>query len=180
MDVIFDIDGTLADAGHRLHLIKDVARYVSIDGGTPRPNWEVFLSDEQIAKDAPIAQTFQLLTSMLEAPQDYRVIFITGRPWRQSQTTYEWLRGSPQCPVRCLSWNAWEKRSEVQGRRLGPILYMRSDGDRRQSHVVKEDLLNRARRDGFDPKLVFEDRKDDTEMWRRNGLLCCQVAEGDY
>ena len=34
--------------------------------------------------------------------------------------------------------------------------------------------------DGYDPRLVFEDRKEDTAMWRDEGLLCCQVAEGDY
>lgn len=28
--------------------------------------------------------------------------------------------------------------------------------------------------------VVFEDRNDDTAMWRRNGLLCCQVADGNY
>jgi hypothetical protein len=63
---------------------------------------------------------------------------------------------------------------------LYPPIFMRLIGDRRPSHVVKREGLLQARAEGFDPKLVFEDRKDDADMWRAEGLLCCQVAEGDY
>lgn len=59
-------------------------------------------------------------------------------------------------------------------------LYMRKAQDRRPSHVIKGELLEQAREEGYDPQLVFEDRKDDTAMWRAKGILCCQVAEGNY
>ena len=178
MDVVWDIDGTLANASHRLHhIIPDPN---AVYEQPFKKDWDAFLSDEAVAGDAPIEQTFHLLTSMLENSQDYRVIFITGRPEAQRQVTYDWLRGGPTCPVRRYSWNAWERKGEIQGKTCGPIIYMRSDGDRRLSHIVKGELLEKARMDGFDPKLVFEDRKDDTAMWRSKGLLCCQVAEGNY
>lgn len=182
MDVIFDIDGTLADASHRLHFIKDMRYWVqspSNPEGLPKPDWESFLSDEQVARDAPIPQTWAILESMLDDPQGYRVIFITGRNQSTRGMTYKWLTDD-NCPIRYYAVAIWRRRSEYQGKTVGPILYMRSESDRRPSHHVKRDLLKLARADGFNPTLVFEDRKDDTAMWRSEGLLCCQVAEGDY
>ena len=52
--------------------------------------------------------------------------------------------------------------------------------DGRKSPAVKREGLIEALKDGYDPMLVFEDRKEDTAMWRAEGLLCCQVAEGNY
>lgn len=181
MDVIFDIDGTLADASHRLHYIKDMAYWRP--GGITRdlkPDWDSFLSAEELAKDAPIEETFYLLATMLNQPQDYRVLFITGRKESTRSVTYDWLRGGPECPIRCYSWHAWERRSEVQGKVYGPNLFMRSENDRRPSHEVKRGLLHAARYSGFNPTLVFEDRANDAEMWRSEGLFCCQVNEGQY
>lgn len=172
MDIIFDIDGTLADASHRLHLIKDMAHWVSVDGQPPKPDWETFLSDEMVAKDSPIPQTWETLLALLCVP-DNRILFITGRPDSQRETTLAWLMDDA-CDLRqdfCDHMH-WEETV--------PVLYMRKTGDHRPSYIVKEELLQRARKDGYTPQLVFEDRKDDTEMWRRNGLLCCQVAEGNY
>lgn len=173
MDVIFDIDGTLADVSHRLHLIKDMAHWVSTDGQLPKPNWEAFLSDEMVAKDSPIYQTWRTMASLMETGS--RVIFITGRPESQRPTTWDWLT-TDSCEIRCNATGYL--RTYPFG--SASCLYMRKTGDRRPSHIVKEELLQRARKDGYTPQLVFEDRKDDTEMWRRNGLLCCQVAEGNY
>lgn len=166
MDVIFDIDGTLANAEHRLHFINDPDK---------AKDWENFLSDEQIAKDTPIEPVWEVLESLVL--QRHRVIFITGRPETQRQTTYDWLYPSAgqRDVARCAVNYYWDRRSS-----RSPIIYMRKAGDRRPSHVVKEELLQVARMDGFNPKIVFEDRNDDTAMWRRNGLICCQVADGDY
>jgi phosphoglycolate phosphatase-like HAD superfamily hydrolase len=180
MDVIFDIDGTLADPAHRLHFINDMAYWTSPPGKLPRPNWEAFLSPDEIIKDAPIQQTFYLLMTMLENPSDYRVIFATARKESTRQVTYDWLRGSPECPVRAFTWNAWERLSETKGHTVGPLLYMRPDSSRKPSDQVKRQLLKQIRADGFQPTLVFEDRKQDAAMWRSEGLLCCQVADGAY
>jgi len=179
MDVIFDIDGTLANAKHRLHFINDNAHWTTSGGKPPRPNWEAFLADDQVAKDTPIPQTWSILSTMLKFPSDYRVIFITGRKESTRRMTYSWLT-EPTCDHRGCAALVWKKQSLYQGKTVGPILYMRSESDRRPSDVVKESLLFRARADGFHPDLAFEDRKEDAAMWRRNGLLCCQVAEGNY
>lgn len=184
MDIIFDIDGTLADATHRLHFIKNEDFFVPKFPPDPgcielKPDWDTFLSDEQVALDKPIPQTWAILANMLDSPTDFRVIFITGRKESSRQMTYEWLTDG-SCEHRAYAVAMWRRLSEYQGRTVGPILYMRSEDDRRPSHVTKRDLLHKARADGFDPKLAFEDRKSDAAMWRSEGLLCCQVAEGDY
>lgn len=144
-----------------------------------KKDWETFLSDEMVARDAPIPEVWAVLYSLHRVGN--RVIFITGRPRSQWAITNNWLLDDT-CPVRALFAQDIMRLRDRGVPRSGPIpkIYMRSIGDRRPSHVVKEELLHKAIRDGYDPKIVFEDRKDDAEMWRRNGLLCCQVAEGDY
>lgn len=172
MDVIFDIDGTLADASHRLHWIQDMANWVPANSnGVPRPNWEKFMDPEAVAQDLPITPVWEILYSLMNAGN--RFIFITGRSEKLRKTTADWLTNQ-DCAIR---------------RRLGTLLYreaidihifMRKAKDRRPSDETKQDGLMEARAAGFDPKLVFEDRHQDTAMWRRNGLICAQVADGFY
>ena len=161
MDIAFDIDGTLANAAHRIHFINDPDKV---------KDWENFLSDEQVAQDTPIEQTWDVMDALLSS--GHRVLFITGRKESQRTLTHEWLTNT-RCPVRGSA------AMQLLLSRKVP-LFMRAEGDRRASHVVKRELLHQARAEGFDPTLVFEDRKDDTAMWRDEGLMCCQVAEGNY
>lgn len=163
MDVIFDIDGTLANAAHRLHLIQTHGA----------KDWETFLSDEMVAQDTPIEPVWRTLIALASNPAT-RILFITGRPETQRMTTYHWLTDG-SCPIRAPFVDAVERASDK------PVMLMRAEGDRRPSHIVKEGKLDVARKAmGYNPVLVFEDRKHDAEMWRRNGLICAQVAEGDY
>jgi len=41
-------------------------------------------------------------------------------------------------------------------------------------------MLIKMRRDGYDPTIVFEDRKSVVDMWRAKGLFVFQVAEGNF
>jgi len=179
MDVVFDIDGTLANAEHRLHFIKDPNFWITPRGTSlvPRkPDWESFLADEHVANDTPIPQTWKLMTLLLQET-DTRILFITGRPESSRPMTETWL--TTPCPVRAPAVTSMATRAWPHMRSCPP-LYMRHSGDRRPSHVVKSELLGHARGDGFNPMLVFEDRREDTAMWRKEGLLCCQVADGNY
>jgi hypothetical protein len=45
---------------------------------------------------------------------------------------------------------------------------------------VKRELLARIRSDGFDPAVAIDDRQRVVQMWRREGLVCAQVAEGNF
>lgn len=75
----------------------------------------------------------------------------------------------------------WLKRYIFPNDHINDIpLYMRTAGDKRPDDVVKEELLAKIRADGYEPFLVFDDRQRVVDMWRRNGIQCCQVAPGDF
>jgi hypothetical protein len=58
-------------------------------------------------------------------------------------------------------------------------LRMRKAGDARQDYIVKQEMLDGLPIDER-PELVFDDRQQVVDMWRRNGIKCCQVAKGDF
>lgn len=146
MDVIFDIDGTLADITHRRHHVA-----------TKPKNWQAFAAgcaDDKV--NEPIAAIGRLFLL------GNRIICCSGRNEAQREVTETWL----------------DKMWGLVGRHSA--LYMRADGDYRADDIVKEELLDRIIADGYWPVLAFDDRDRVVAMWRRRGLVCCQVAEGDF
>lgn len=59
------------------------------------------------------------------------------------------------------------------------VLRMRSAGDHRPDWQVKEEWLHSIPAE-FRPVLAFDDRQQVVDMWRRNGVICCQVAPGNF
>jgi hypothetical protein len=57
---------------------------------------------------------------------------------------------------------------------------MRPKGDYRDDGVIKFELLQKIREDGFNPTIAFDDRNRVVDMWRTNGIICAQVAPGDF
>ncbi len=147
MDVIFDLDGTLADCSHRLHFIQ-----------TKPKNWNAFFTG--MANDKPIVPTVTLAQNLHEG--GHRLIFCTGRPIKHHGETQSWLR------AHLGDWS------------IDRPLFMRPFQDHRADDVLKEDLLDEMRQFGFRPVMAFEDRLRVVEMWRRNGLICCHVADGNF
>lgn len=56
---------------------------------------------------------------------------------------------------------------------------MRKAGDYRIDHIVKGEWLAELSPDER-PVVVFDDRKQVVDMWRANGVLCAQVAPGEF
>lgn len=54
---------------------------------------------------------------------------------------------------------------------------MREESDHRPDTVLKEEWLSEC---DVKPSLVFEDRASVVAMWRSHGIVCCQVAPGDF
>lgn len=162
MDIVFDIDGTLANAEHRLPYITNP--------NEPK-NWDAFF--DGVVDDAPIPEAWAVLNALVDS--HHRIIFITGRPERLRTKTYNWLVSFDD-DSRFEAAHYWASCPSSRK----PALYMRADGDRRPSAEVKRDLLNKARLDNCHPKIAFEDRADDAKMWREEGLMCFQVNEGDF
>lgn len=156
--IVFDIDGTLADNAHRQHFLQE----------TPK-NWDAFFGS--IMDDTPIEPVrlvcgallgLQNMTASLGVELQFRVVFCTGRPYAYRDVTEAWLR----------------RHILPQG--VSPKIYMRKTGDHRPDDIVKAEIINQMREDGFDPYIVFDDRKRVVDMWRRHGITCLQCAEGDF
>ena len=59
-------------------------------------------------------------------------------------------------------------------------LRMRDTDDRTHDDILKRQWLYETRAKGKDVTLVFEDRQRVVDMWRREGIICCQVAPGNF
>lgn len=74
--ILCDIDGTLADIGHRTHYVRNGGR-----------EWDPFF--EACSDDLPKHNIIELVNVM--ACSDYRVILVTGRPEKVREKTEIWL-----------------------------------------------------------------------------------------
>jgi len=60
------------------------------------------------------------------------------------------------------------------------FLHMRAGGDARHDDVIKQELFDERIRGRYNVVCVLDDRNRVVDMWRRNGLLCLQVVDGDF
>lgn len=147
---LFDIDGTVADIGHRLPLIQGEQK-----------NWAGFFA--ACVDDKPIAHVCELVARLSPWDDDgsEEIIFVSGRSDEVRADTLRWLQ-THVGPVHSSH------------------LYMRAAGDHRPDYVVKAELLDRVLADGYEPIMAFEDRDQVVKMWRERGIPCAQVAEGAF
>ena len=150
MDIIVDIDGTIADHTHRQHYLKREPK-----------DWDGFFAE--MHKDLPISPIVNIVNQLRSITAyrgiyENRIIFCTGRTEKYREVTTEWLQ------------SIFDQITFVDEY----ILYMRQDGDFRPDHIVKAELLAQIRFDGFNPVLAIEDRQSVVDMWCREGLTCLQ------
>jgi len=119
-------------------------------------NWKAF--EKNMIADEPIWEWIEQVKFLVSLGKT--VIFCSGRGEQDKGVTRAWL------------WNVGLNNTRQ--------LYMRREKDYRDDGIVKSELLNKILADGFDPKLVFDDRDRVVKMWRERGLTCVQVAEGDF
>lgn len=149
--IIVDIDGTVADITHRLHHVK-VAEGLA-------PNWDAFFDD--CHNDTPITNVCNIVNDLHDS--GHQIIFVSGRSDRVRSKTMLWIQ-------RHVLFHCY--------------IFMRKAGDHRPDEILKTELLDQAQQTiGFtDAEIlcVIDDRKRVVDMWRKRGLLCLQVAEGDF
>ena len=82
---VFDVDGVLADVGHRVHHLEG-----------PRKNWRAFFAGA--ASDPPLSLGIELAA---ELSADHDLGYLTGRPESLRQVTQRWLsrHGLPAGPL---------------------------------------------------------------------------------
>lgn len=89
----------------------------------------------------------------------YKILLVSGRVERVRQKTVDWLD---------KHWICYE------------CLMLRPDGDTRPDDVLKEEILDRDILPHYAPVMALDDRNRVVAMWRRRGIPCLQVAEGDF
>jgi len=152
--VIFDIDGTLANIDHRLHLIQGETK-----------NWkEFFLA---CVDDTPIESMFDTMAAHHNA--GHNVILLTGRSMIVECQTRHWVSF------------AIRRFAKDETAIYVPDLYLRDKDDFRPDHEIKRDWLHQQPHSVRESILaVYEDRTQVVNMWREEGVNCYQVAQGDF
>lgn len=117
-------------------------------------DWKRFFAD--CTHDQPITHMVALCSLLI----DYvPVLFVSGRSDEVRRETLEWLH-----------------KYKLYGKKL----YMRKAGDHKPDHLLKLELLANIRADGYEPVMVFDDRTAVVQAWRKAGIPCAQVADGDF
>jgi hypothetical protein len=156
--VIFDLDGTLAVVDHRVHFIVRPSRPATAPYDLAwKPDWPSFnAAHVDDTPNAPIVEMYHALQDTLATD----VVVCTGRFEHYHESTLAWFD----------KWHIWRPM----------ILMMRAPDDHRPDTVIKAEMLQALRDQQFNPTLAVEDRKSVVAMWREAGLICAQVAEGDF
>ena len=122
----------------------------------PPKDWDAFFG--AMAGDALIQPVAEILDAFVQQFK-HTIVLCSGRPENYREPTEKWLLA---CGIK------WSR------------LYMRPAGDHRDDHIIKRELLDQIRADGWNPFLAIDDRQRVVDMWRNNGLVCLQCAPGDF
>ena len=149
--IIFDLDGTLA--------LIDKRRAIST-----KPNgkldWDIFFDPKNINLDKPnlpVIKSAQLFNS-----DGFKIVIFSGRSESTKETTKDWL------VLNGVPFDVLKMRPTSNEFKFKP------------DDKLKEDWLNELFPNKSDIFAVFDDRNKVVDMWRRNGLTCFQVADGNF
>lgn len=116
-------------------------------------DWNSFYS--QIPKDKvnkEIADITRLFNN-----NGYKILIFTGRPERTREDTVKWL-SNYYIPF--------------------DVIFFRADGDHRPDYVIKQEMLKKVNKE--DILCAIDDRTQCVDMYRKEGILCLQCADGNY
>ena len=125
---------------------------------TSPKNWPAF--NRAMKKDTANEDIVWILKTFQSA--GCTILIASGRSEDDRHVTEAWLRDV----------------AGVDG--LYARLYMRPSGDFRSDDIVKSEILDKMRQDGFNPSMVVDDRQQVVDMFRSRGLRVLQVAPGDF
>ena len=155
---IFDLDGTLALIDHRRHIIEDTSRDSS--------KWRRFYA--ACDKDLPNEPVLRVMESLRRFAD---VWIFSGRSDEVRAKTVDWL-------VKHTSFVSSDFDSAFGDR---DILTMRQEGDYTPDDTLKRQWFdNMLVEDRTRLVAVFDDRSRVVQMWRKAGVPCFQVADGQF
>lgn len=120
------------------------------------PDWRAFFA--AMGGDKPIQYVIVTLGA-IERETGLPIFLVSGRPDSHRDITAEWL-----------------KQAGVQY----DDLYMRKVDDHRSDVVVKREILQHIREQGYEPWLVIDDRPSVIQMWKGEDLNVLQVDNGSW
>jgi phosphoglycolate phosphatase-like HAD superfamily hydrolase len=139
--------------------LSDTSHRHHLIAGEPKKWDEYFKLCGGDARHEHICLLARSLASVQSGPV---VMFVSGRSDICREETQRWIESEVglMCPANRL--------------------YMRKQGDHKPDDVLKIELLEQIRADGFEPVMAFDDRNRVVAAWRAAGIPCAQVAEGDF
>jgi predicted kinase len=110
----------------------------------------------RVGEDAPNPAVVDLVRALSAGAA---IVVMSGRDESCRPQTEKWLAGND---VPCSG------------------LFMRPAGDSRKDAIVKRELFDQHVARRWAVRGVIDDRRQVVEMWRAMGLMCAQVAPGDF
>lgn len=139
-------------AGLQLAIICDLDGTLCLHNGRSPYDVDKCDTDE-------INPAVQTILNDWHSTQEWPIIFVSGREEKYREKTEKWLE--------------YHSIYKYQ-------LFMRPTGDTRRDDIVKEEIFHHDIEPYYNVHYVLDDRNRVVEMWRRLGLTCLQVAEGDF
>ena len=121
-------------------------------------DWDIFFNPKNIELDEPNLTVIKSLQALKK--DGYKIIILSGRLETTKDATLNWLK------------NNNVEFDIIKMRKNTPTGKYISDVELKEKwlkEIGKENIL-----------CVYDDRTKLVEMWRRNGLTCYQVAEGNF
>lgn len=165
MNVIFDLDGTLALDDHRLHFLNKKPK-----------QWENYF--ERCDRDPVNSRINNVLHAL--AKDKHHVEIWTGRSRGPKDVwfhkTLEWLQSQARIRIRTCAYAVGmpEDYTYIEDLKMRPFK------DYRSSVSLKGKWLKEAAKKGTRPDLVFEDMEKMVEFFRSEKITCVQVQERSW
>jgi len=127
---------------------------------------------DKVSLDVPNRPIIDVVTSYVGIAKEFGgktvLIVMTGRPASETVTadTSAWLLKNG------IYYDSLIMRPEFLEGTTKP--------DYRKDYIVKEELYRTHVEPFYDVDVVFDDRTQVVQMWRRIGLTCLQVADGNF
>lgn len=103
----------------------------------------------------------------------YKIVFCSGREDKYMQQTINFIEQYCKVPT---TTNVSPPVMET----IKYKLYMRKSDDFRKDTIIKEEIFNEHIKDKYNVLLILDDRSSVVEKWRELGLVCFQVAPGNF
>ena len=120
-------------------------------------DWDRFFDPGMISLDQPNKPVIKTLQMFMD--NGFKIVIFSGRSDKTFNATTEWLMNNK------IMWHQLQMRPQDH-------LFM-PDNDLKQMWL--DTLIDKD-----DVFAVFDDRQQVVDMWRKNGLTCFQVADGNF